>query len=410
MTIDFGEQLLASGASQDPYAIYRRMRETAPVHWSSRMNAWLVTGYSEVREVYRSHDRFSSAGKQVRNLRRVPPEVRSLMPGVELMETTPALSQADRPVHTTQRALVMRPLTPRRMAGKREWIEAMCGDLAEQLTAEEQPDLVGHYASRLSYGSILGLFGAPLEHIPLYKEVTLAQSQFLKNPADVAAAARYERSVVSMRAGLEEIYPRLRDDERTIIGALLSPEDPSMRLEYDELFVILKTFFAAGHENIIYSIPTAIHLLLSHPDQLALVREDPSLAAGAYEEAVRFDTPAQANARIAAIDTELGGQRIRAGDLIFNYKGSANRDPAVWTNPDRFDITRDQNEPEGGSVAFGQGIHFCAGAGIARIEGPVSITTLLDRFPNLKFRDDWQPQWIPSAQHRKLKSLPVVLG
>jgi cytochrome P450 len=408
--MDFGEQLIAPGARRDPYSIYRRMRETAPVHWSRRMKAWLVTGYSEVREVYRSHDRFSSVGKAARDVLQLPPEIRSLMPSVELMETTAALAQADPPVHTKQRALVVRPLTPRRLVAEREWIEAMCRDLAERMAAETRPEVIENFSSPLSYGSILNLFGAPLEHVPIYKELTIAQAQFLANRRDVLAAERYERSVVAMREALEEIYPRLRDDKGTIIGALLSPEDPSMRLEYDELFVILKTFFAAGHENIIYSIPTAIHLLLSHPDQLALVREDPSLAAGAYEEAVRFDTPAQANPRITTIETELGGQRIQAGDLILNFKGSANRDPAVWTDPDRFDLTRDQNEPEGRTVAFGQGIHFCAGAGIARIEGPVSITTLLDRFPNLKFRDDWQPQWIPSAQHRKLKSLPVVLG
>lgn len=408
--VDFGELLSAPEARQDPYAIYRKMRETAPVHWSRVMAAWLVTGYDEVREVYRSHERFSSVGKSARDVVQLPGSIRSLMPSVELMETTPALAQADPPTHTRQRSLIMRPLTPRRLEGKREWIQAMCRELAAEMSSATEPDLIAQFSSPLSYGSILSLFGAPREHTSVYKEVTRAHSLFLSDRTDVAAAERYERSVLAMRAALEEIYPRLRDDDTTIIGALLTPDDASNELPHEELFVILKTFFAAGHENIIYSIPTAVHLLLQHPEQLALVREDPSLAAAAYEEAVRFDTPAQANPRIAVVDTELAGQRIRAGDQIFNFKGSANRDPAAWSDPDRFDITRDQNEPEGRSVAFGQGIHFCAGAGLARIEGPTAINTLLESFPELKLRAGWQPEWIPSPTHRKLKSMPVTLN
>jgi cytochrome P450 len=407
-SVDFGELLRGPEARNDPFSIYRQMRETAPVHWSQAMNAWLVTGYHEVREVYRSHERFSSVGKTARDVQQLAPEIRSLLPSVEQMEMTPALAQADPPTHTKHRALIMRPLTPRRLAAKREWIEEMCRKLTAQMAELDEPDLVTQFSSPLSYGSILTLFGAPLDQVPVYQEATTAHALFLRNRTDPAAAKRYERSVVAMRSALEELYPHLHNDT-TIIGALLTPEDSSMELPYDELFVILKTFFAAGHENIIYSIPTAIHLLLQHPDQLALVRDDPSLAAAAYEEAVRYDTPAQANQRVAIVDTELGGQQIRAGDQVLNFKGSANRDPAVWSDPDRFDICRDQSEPSGQTVAFGQGIHFCAGAGLARMEGPVAINALLERFPNLSLPQDWQPCWLPGPIHRKLETLPLSL-
>ena len=407
---DYGELLSTSDSRQDPYSIYREMRELAPVSWSPALSAWLVTGYSEVREVYRSHDRFSSVGKTARDVLDLPLEIRRLLPAVELMETTPALAQADPPLHTWQRSLIMRPLTPRRLRAKRKWFEDMCDDLAREMATQPRAELISHFSSLLSYRSILSLFGAPLLHVPLYKEVTDAQAQFLRDRTQRTGAVRYERAVDAMRAALEETYPQLQNDDQTIIGSLLRGEGDQEQLCFDELFVILKTFFAAGHENIIYSIPTAIHLLLTHPEQLAMLRSDPTLASAAYEEAVRFDTPAQANPRIAAVDTELGGIAIRAGDRIWNFKASANRDQAVWSNADQFDITRDHNEPDGRSVAFGQGIHFCAGAGIARIEGPVAITTLLERFPNLRLRSDWKPRWLPGPINRKLEALPLKLN
>jgi cytochrome P450 len=101
---------------------------------------------------------------------------------------------------------------------------------------------------------------------------------------------------------------------------------------------------------------------------------------------------------------------MRNGEHLLNFKASANRDAAVWTDPDRFDSTRDQDEPIGGTVAFGQGVHFCAGAGVARLAGPIAVTTLLDRFPNMRLRDGWTPVWHDAVVHHKLVELPVTLG
>jgi cytochrome P450 len=399
---------------RDPYAVYRRLREVAPVHWSETFNAWIVTSYQHVREVFHAHDRFSSVGKAARNIHLLPPDVRARVPLVELSELRPALSSADPPVHARQKSLVVRPLSPRRLASKRAWVESLCADLTESMAREREPDLIRHFSFPLAYRCILGLFGAPLEHVPLYREATEARAAFTgaqnvggRQGADPESALRYERASVALRESLEALYPALREHpDESVISSLLHPADSAKELDLDELFITLKGFIAAGPENIIYALPTAMHELLRHPEQLDMVRADPSLAAAAYEEAVRFDTPNQFNLRIAAVDTELGGATIRAGDQVLNFKASANRDPAVWTDPDRFDITRDQNEPEGGTVAFGQGIHFCAGAGIARLEGPVGIAVLLARFPHLKIAEGWVPEW-PTP--RKLATLPLIL-
>jgi cytochrome P450 len=366
-----------------------------------------------VRDVYRSPDRFSNVGKAAGNIYRLPPETRERIPSVVLVETTPALSSADPPVHTRQRALVMKPLTPRQLARKREWLEALCDSLVDELTAADAPDLIKHFTFGLTYRSILGLFGAPLEHVPVFEEATHARQQFVGlRGANEEAALRYERAVVALREAVESIYPiaREEDDEGAIIASLLRPEKPEHALEPDEMFVLLKIFFAAGQENIIYSVATAIHELLRNPAQLELVKADPSLAVAAYEEAVRFDTPAQSNPRIATADQEFAGRQIRAGDQLLNVKGSANRDAAVWTEPDRFDLRRNLNEPEGGTVAFGQGPHFCAGAGVARLAGPIAIQTLLRRVQNIRLLEGWEPRWIDNPLNRKLAELPLRLA
>jgi cytochrome P450 len=409
---DLADPLLEGAV--DPYPVYRRLREVSPVHWSDAFGAWLVTGYHQVRAVYRGHDRFSNRAKFAGNLSHLPPDVRARVSTVELAETTPALSSADPPVLTRQRSMVMKSLTPRRLEQKRQWAQELCEELAESLARRPDPDLISDFSMPLSYRSILGLFGAPMELAEICKEATYARGAFTgRVPAQgglVEAALRYEDAIVALREGIEALYPHLQgQNDGSIISTLLQPTDPGHVIAPDELFVMLRNFMAAGQENIVFTVATTIHELLRNPDQLELVKADPSLAADAYEEAIRFDTPAQANGKIAAVDTELEGRLIRAGDRILNVKGSANRDPAVWTDPDRFDLTRDQSEPDGGSVVFGQGVHFCAGSGVARLEGPIAVATLLRRFPNMHLREGWTPTWKPGPLQRKLNDLPLAL-
>jgi len=409
---DLGAVLISPEGTLDPYPVYERMRRISPVYWSDAVGAWVVTGYPEVREVYREHKRFSSVGTKAGPLDRLSAEVRGRVPLVEVAETTPALQTSDPPLHTHHRGLVIRPLIPRKLEQKRDLFETLCEDLVESLAREERPELIGQFTTQLSYASVLSLFGASMDHVPVFAETAAARQAFGRlGGSDPEAALRYERALHEFRERLESVYDDLRGrDDETIIGALLQARDGDGGLEADEMFAILKTFFAAGHENIIYSIATAVLALLRHPEQLALVREDPALAAAAFEEAVRWDTPHQSNPRVVRADTELAGQALAAGDRMLNMKGAANRDPAVWTDPDRFDLTRDQAEPEGGTVAFGQGVHFCAGAGVARLEGPIAINALLTRFPRLRLPDGWTPQWQRKPGIRMLTELPLVLG
>jgi cytochrome P450 len=410
-TRDFGAELLSPAALRNPYPIYRELRETAPVFWSEALGLWLATKYEDVRTIYRDHERFSSAGAYDANFESLSEDVRARLPLVAVAELTRVLNTADRPAHTGHRVQVMRPLAPRRLSSKREWVEQLCADLAERLGAQEQPDLVEHFSKQLSYLSILELFGASTEIIPIYEAAAdgrFAMTSYARISPETAL--RYERALEKFKAALEETYERLRaEGDGTIIGSLLNPQEGVTPLTDDELFATLRTFFAAGHENIIYSVANTIYALLLHPEQLERVREDPSLAGPAYEEALRWESTTQSSRRLATEDVELRGQLIRAGDRVSVWRGSANRDADAWTDPDRFDIDRDHDESGGGIMSFGAGIHFCAGAGLARLEGPIAVQTLLARFPSLRLPEGFEPRWRQSPGVRMLQELPLVL-
>jgi cytochrome P450 len=408
---DLGAALIRTEGIADPYPIYSVLRETEPVYWSEALRAWLVTRYEHVREVYRDPSRFSNLDVNNGNLLALPPEVQAQVPTVVFTELTPSLNTADPPLHTAHRRQIMRSLAPRRLYAKQEWLTQLSHQLADELEAQSEPDLIEHFTTQLSYHSILGLFGAPTDLIPLYDEVTQAFAQANRvTGATVEDVLHYERTLVDFREVLESTYERLQDsDEETIIGSLLNPPEDTDRLTPEEMFSILKIFFAAGHQNLIQTVATTTMFLLRDPEQHELVRQDLDLIADAYEEGIRFETPHQTNRRRAKVDSELGGKTLRAGDLILNVKGSASRDPAVWTRPDAFDLTRDQNEPPGGSIIFGQGIHFCAGAGLARLEGPIALRVLFERFPKMRLHEDWQPRWRNQPLNRHLVDMPLIL-
>jgi cytochrome P450 len=366
-----------------------------------------------LREIYRrSADRFTS-GKSGHILKDLPEGFLEEIPTVVLVETTPALASADPPLHTRQRALFHRSLTPRRLAAHREWITKIADELATDLARQRgECDLLAQYTQPLAYAAILGLFGAPLSHVPIYREVADSLFSFKGYGAAgplMERARRYERALVALRGALESIYDleRAREPGETILSTLLQPADAELSSE--ELFGILTLFFGAASDNLIYSPAIALLELLRHPAQFALVKADPEMAGPAYEESLRWESAVHVNSRIAASDLELAGQHVHAGDRMLLIKAAANRDPAVWSSPHQFDIRRDQNEAPGGHLAFGQGIHFCIGSGIARLVGPVAINVLVKRFPSMMLAGDWSPSWGEVPLTRRLADLRVVL-
>jgi cytochrome P450 len=402
------EKLLTPEGICHPYGLYRALRQISPMHWSDRLNAWIVVGYSQTHALYRDFERFSSQDVDP-NMSALPHQIQEQLPLIKLSETSAVLNMADPPAHTLHRAQVSKPLTPRRLYESRSSVEELCERLLQCLDGQTTTDLIQGFSLPYAYELILGLFGASSEHIPLLQDVTKTGSRYRSvGGSDIEAALAYEHALGRFKVAIEQMYADARlQDPPSVITSLVEKVD-SGDITTNEVFAILKVFFAAGHENLIFSIATAVWALINNPEQLALVRSDPNLYSGAYEEAIRWDTPHQANVRIARLDTHEAGHEIRRGDRLLLVKGSANRDEAVWSNPDAFSVLRDHSEPVDGSVAFGQGVHFCLGAGLVRLAGPLALQRIFDRYPNLSLADGWEPAWLSIPFKRMLSTVDVT--
>lgn len=405
---DFGAALLEPAGLRNPYGIYRLLRENSPVYWSCRMNAWLVTSHSGVRDVYRRHEHFSSVRNSAENIINLPPDIRVQVPLIEVAELTPALDSADPPLHDKHRAPLNRPFGPRALSAHHQWLAELCNRQADFLAAQSQPDLIKHFTMPLSYKAIAGFFGISDRHLPVFIATWRARKELLTMGSSPTpeAALKYEATLRAFRDVLESIYSRYtKHSDDSIVSSLLHSPVGACQLSEDERFYILRSIFSTAHENLIYTIAHTILALLEDPEQLVLVKENPELADSAYEEVLRWNVPAHAQRRIATRDSRLGGHTIRRGDRVIAYKASANRDPECWDDPDTMEITRDA---KAGTLSFGLGVHFCVGAGFARFLGGSAISTLLSRFPQMKLTIGWTPQWRYTPM-TYLESLPLIL-
>ena len=357
--------------------MYDRIRATGPVYWSDALRMWLVTTHEAAREVYRDHLRFSSAGANIADrLSRLPDDVRERVPTVTAVDSAEVLNVADPPRHTRHRAFFTRPLAPRRLAEHRAWFERLCAGFADELAGRGR-DRSGrglqHPARVRRHPGALRLAPRARPGLPAHDGGVLRLP--LGGGATPANALAYEEALRDLRVTLEGLYAELRarDADDSILASLLHPVDGADAPDELELFVLMCKFFAAGHENLIHTVSVTVLELLRHPEQLAAARADQAVLRAAYEEAIRWEPPNQGNRRIATDATTFFGQVIKRGDSVMAMKAAAARDPAAYTAPNSFESGRDQNEPAGGSIAFGQGPHFCVGAGLARLVGPVAV-------------------------------------
>ncbi len=196
---------------------------------------------------------------------------------------------------------------------------------------------------------------------------------------------------------------RRREPGDDLTTQLVRAEEEGSRLSNEELTANIILLFGAGHETTVNLIGNGLLALYRHPDQLRLLRDDPSLVTNAIEEFLRYDSSVQLTGRVALEDTSVGGTTLPRGEGILCLLGAANRDPAVYSDPDRLDITRSNIRP----LSFGGGIHFCLGAQLARIEAEIAIATLLRRLPGLTLDDPEHPDWRPTFVLRGLNKLPA---
>ncbi|HYH29514.1 MAG TPA: cytochrome P450 [Pseudonocardia sp.] len=319
----------------------------------------------------------------------------------------PSMLSTDPPDHTRYRKLVTRAFSARAVAALRSRTEQIADELLTAMAAKgPAADVIGDYASLLPATVIAEMLGAPVEMRRQFLAWGEGAALSLDAGLTFGQFRRSERDIAALQEWMTGHFAHLRRHPGdNILSTLVHQHDDEGRLSEDELTSIAMLLLAAGFETTVNLIGNGVAQLCAHPDQLALLRAEPQGWPRAVDEVLRVDSPVQRTGRVAQRDTEVGGERVRAGQVVVVLLGGANRDPAVFTDPDRFDVTR---ENAGEHLAFSSGPHFCLGAGLARMEGEVGLRALFERFPDLALAGP--PHRRPTRVLRGYHAMPVRLS
>ncbi len=345
----------------DPYDAYDRLRTRDPVHRMRLINGWVLTRYEDVDMVLRDHRRFSkNDGRE--------DEYRSML-------------HHDPPDHTRLRSLVSKAFTPRAVRELHPRVQRIVDDLLNDLEGKDRFDLIESLAFPMPVTVIAEMLGVPAQDMDRFKvwsnDISLTIEPSLRDDQ----IRRVERASEELYAYFESIIEeRRREPQDDMITALLNAEDEGDRLTHQELLGTLVLLLVAGNETTRNLIGNGMRALMKHPEQLHKLRDNSDLLDSAINELLRYDSPVQVDGRLVHSDVEVAGHRIRAGQRILCAIGAANRDPSVFTEPDKLDIERNERS----HIAFGRGIHHCLGAPLAMLEARAAFSALLDRFSHIE--------------------------
>jgi cytochrome P450 len=389
---------------ETPFEFYRALREEAPVYQVPMLGFFIVTRYDLLLEVLGDQKRFSSrSGPAVGGNAGPPPELLEIAKkGYPPVDT---LLSADPPEHTRYRSLCSRAFSGRAVARIETYIRSVAQELAQSVKRAGEMNVPPQFGVPLPLTVIADQLGVPRKDMALFKKWSDDSVAPLGGMISRERALECAQSIVDLQhyfaAKIEERRKEARDDILSdLVDARLDGVAP---LDVSEMLSILQQFLVAGNETTANLIASAIMLLIQNPDQLELVRKDRSLIPNMIEEALRIESPVQTLFRMAKCDTEVGGVPIPKGARVAVSYAAANRDPAVFPDPDRFDVTR-KNARE--HLAFGRGEHFCIGASLARKEAQIAFETLLDSTRSWRFspgKNDFRH--VPSFILRGLEKL-----
>src|SRR5471030_311870 len=384
----------------DPYPFYHRLRETAPV-FKTPMGFWLLSRYDDIAASLRDR-RFGKdfAG----NIQRKYGADRMKEPAIANLSHT--MLVVDPPDHTRLRGLVTKAFTARRVADMRVRIRKLVDEQLDRVADKGEMDVIRDIAHRLPVIVICDMLGIPEDH----RAAFLVGSNVSGRILDPVPMSQEELQQANVGTGMANAYfdqlcdLRRRDPQDDLTTELVRAEESGDRLTAEELRSNIGLLFGAGHETTTNLIGNGLLALHRQRDQWERLKSDPSLIPNAIEELLRFDSSVQMTGRATMTDVEIGGVILPAGESVVQLLGAANRDPAQYPDPDKLDVGRENIRP----MSFGGGIHHCLGAQLARLEGELVFTALIERFPNLDLPEKDKPDWRRSFTLRGLSKLPAV--
>ena len=393
----------APGFFDDPYRQYADLRAHAPVH-QSPFGPWMLTRYDDCVRLLRNpdvsvEDRNREVGRRVSLFANDDPRRR---------RGRAAILNLDPPAHSRIRRLAGKAFTPRRVEALGPRIQAQVDAALDRVAGNGGMDVIADLAFPLPFAAISEMLGIPDDDSAYMRDVSHTLVQTLE-------PLTAEEDIPALRAASDAMHDFVDDIIRwkrahpgdDLLTALIEVRDGGDALSDDELHDQVALLYIAGHETTVNLIGNGTLALLRHPDQLALLRDDPSLIANAVDELLRFDGPVQFSRRITLADLTIGDVTIPPGTFVFTVLGAANHDPAHFgPDADRLDLTR-RLAPQ--HLAFGGGIHHCLGAVLARAEARAAIGALAGRFPRITLATD-APAWNGRLVLRGLDALPVTFA
>lgn len=402
---EMDQALISEEFVANPYPLLRRLQEEQPVYWSESIGGWLVTRFDDVLVTFRDVAQFSNEGRLGKAVDYLSPQERSKFRAFEDHYRTPSLLHSDPPAHTRLRKLARDTFTPRAIAAMEPRIQLVVDRLLDRVQDSGEMDVIADLAAPLPATVIAEVFGVPdIDHELFIKwsDEILAFQGLNKPPIPVLERA--QDTIVGLRAYLTDMVRERRLKPRDdLLGRLVAASSNGDGLSEEELINSSVTLLIAGHETTRSLIGNGLFQLLRDRDQWEALINEPTLLKAAIEETLRLESPVARQPRVIKEDVVLGGREIRKGQMLFQMLNAANRDPSHFADPDVLNIRRHDNR----HLAFGNGIHFCIGAPLARMEGLVAFSALISRMPGLRLTN-LNPDWDTGKPNsRMLRTLAV---
>jgi cytochrome P450 len=389
----------------NPYQYYHLLLEHMPQFYWEPWRMWFFSRYEDcvaaLKHNHFGHHYYATLSEDERAQVPPPPSEQQALWDVQRHW----MLLKDPPTHTRLRMLVHKAFTPRTVEQLRAYIQRLADELIDQQQGAGKMDLIEDFAFLLPVTVISEMLGIPhtdREQVRHWSRDLAVSLELIEdtepyNRASVAAAA----FVSYLQPLIAERRAQPKDD---LISALVAAEEQGDKLTEEEMISNIILLFIAGHETTVNLIGNGTLALLRNPDQFEKLKQDPSLVKNAIEEMLRYDSPVQITSRITLQDVEFNGQQIKRGQQVATMLGAANRDARVFPNPDVFDITRPNAAQH---IGFGNGIHYCLGAPLARLEAEIAFSTLLRRLPTLTLGAE-PPVYRGTYVLRGMKSFPVA--
>jgi hypothetical protein len=386
----------------DPHAVFRRMRAEDPVYWHPTLKAWFLVRYTDVQHILRD-PRFSTTRPELYG-RDIPPDMEAKWEFVNRF-LSDMLVFRDGPIHTRSRSLVGKAFTSKAVEALRPFIQKTVDDRIDAIRSDGRMEVIEQLALPLPVSVISKMLGIPEADFARFK--AWIDDIFALLSSTMSAAEIVEggyRSVVGLNEYLRDVLEeRAKHPGDDLLSLLVHAREQGKVLSSDEIVATSALLLLGGYETTTHLIGNGLLALFEHPDQLQRLRADPELAAGAVEEFLRYNSAVFQLVRRAREQVEIDGHMIREGELVIGLLHAANRDPARFADPDRLDITRQDNY----HVGFGYGPHICVGAPIARMETRIAINTMLQRLPEIALATT-SLEWSTNFVVRGVRALPVT--